>query len=319
VKRNVDKHLGSICKETKVEIKDDVSSLQASQSSRIFKKAAELFLIKWKKEAAFIKYFEKMWLAPERVGWYQGFASAIPDHNNNNEADNRYIKEDQDRKRLGLIQFLNHACDNLIRGWSKRREAASFNYIQFHTHPQLELKDWTNAWQWSSLEKQLVHYKKNGRDVYCTRSGLEKLLSTRDCTKYFNVIDDMNWDNFDDYTSHVHMINYVSWVRKDWIKSKCSCIWWAKNYCCHHVIGLAVSKNKCEYLDLHMQIPIGVSRPRGQPKKTATALNKQEDNMRISSDSSSSTSDSDASDPSPMKKKTTKKTKIIQQKKTQRK
>ena len=42
----------------------------------------------------------------EKNGWYQGYTSAIPDHNNSNEADNRYIKEDQGRKRLGLIQFL---------------------------------------------------------------------------------------------------------------------------------------------------------------------------------------------------------------------
>ena len=49
-------------------------------------------------------YFKKVWLSPKRRGWYEGFLSAIPNHNNYNEADNRYIKEDQDRKRLGLIQ-----------------------------------------------------------------------------------------------------------------------------------------------------------------------------------------------------------------------
>ena len=82
-----------------------------------------------------------MWLNQERVGWYQVFVVGIPDHSNSNESDNRYIKEDQDRKRLGLIQFLNHTCENLVHGWSKRRSTSSFNYIQFQTHPQLALKD----------------------------------------------------------------------------------------------------------------------------------------------------------------------------------
>ena len=86
--------------------------MQACQSKDIFNKAVVLFLDKWSKETASLKYFRK--LAEKRRGWYQGFTKAIPDHNNNNEVDNRYIEEDQGRKRLGLIQFLSHAETNLI-------------------------------------------------------------------------------------------------------------------------------------------------------------------------------------------------------------
>jgi len=50
-----------------------------------------------------------------------------------------------------------------------------------------------------------------------------------------------------------------------------------------------------------MEIPIGQTRARGQPKKTASALNKQDGDGKISSDSSSSDS-TDDSDPSPVKK-----------------
>ena len=82
--------------------------------NKLFDNAVSLFLLKWEKEVNFLAYFKKMWLKDKRTGWYQGFAKAIPDHNNNNESDNRYIKEDQDRKRLGLIQFLNHAEANLV-------------------------------------------------------------------------------------------------------------------------------------------------------------------------------------------------------------
>ena len=55
-----------------------------------------------------------MWLTSKRSGWYQDFTTAVQ-YYNNNKSDNRYIKEDQDRKRLGLIQFLNHATITLMR------------------------------------------------------------------------------------------------------------------------------------------------------------------------------------------------------------
>ncbi len=80
-----------------------------AQNSSIFEAVCGLFKEKWKDQKEFLSYFVKVWLRPETCGWYQGFAKAIPDHNNSNETDNKYIKECQDRKRLGLIQFLNHA------------------------------------------------------------------------------------------------------------------------------------------------------------------------------------------------------------------
>ena len=128
--------------------------------------------MKWQSQSDFIKY----WLSPERLSWYQGFTVGIPDHNNNNKSDNRYVKDDQGRKRLCLIQFLNHFCNNFVIGWSKRRAATSFDQIPFHTHPQLTLQDWCNVWQWSSLSKNIVKYKKDDRDLYYMPSGLEKSL-----------------------------------------------------------------------------------------------------------------------------------------------
>ena len=73
-------------------------------------------------------------------------------------------------------------------------------------------------------------------------SGLEKSLTTRECTNYFKIVDEMNWNSFDDYIDHIYSINYVKFLKKDWLKSICSCIYWAKNYYYHHVIGLAADK-----------------------------------------------------------------------------
>ena len=95
-----------------------------------------------------------MWLTSKRSGWYQDFTTAVQ-YYNNNKSDNRYIKEDQDRKRLGLIQFLNHATTTLMREWSMRRRPDSFTYVEFHSQPQFKLPHWTNSWKWSSLGKQI--------------------------------------------------------------------------------------------------------------------------------------------------------------------
>ena len=102
-----------------------------------------------------------------------------------------------------MSQFLGNAEMNLVRDWSLKRKADSFTYIPFHTHPQLQLRHWTNAWQWSSLGKDITRYKKDGRDCYCIPGGLEKSLSVKDCTKYFNLINQKSWANFDEYTKHV--------------------------------------------------------------------------------------------------------------------
>ena len=106
-------------------------------------------------------------------------------------------------------------------------------------------------------------------------SGLEKSLTLKDFKKYFKIVNDQSWVSFDDYKNHIRTINYVDWVTKDWIKSKCSCVFWAKNYYCHHVVGLAVYKGRAIYQEIYMSIPIRQTRPRGQPKKTAKALTRQ--------------------------------------------
>ena len=97
--------------------------------------------------------------------------------------------------------------------------------------------------------------------------------------------------------NHIRTVHYVEWVSKDWIKSRCSCVYWSKVYFCHHVVGLAIFKKKAAYLDIHMCIDIGQTKPRGQPKKIASALTKQND-VSVSTDSSAISAESE---PSPLK------------------
>ena len=81
-------------KDNRASLKEDILVLQECSTVQIFSTVSKLFVRKWElKEFSFIKYFKKQWLSSKRNGWYQGYAFGIPDHNNANEADNRYIKE----------------------------------------------------------------------------------------------------------------------------------------------------------------------------------------------------------------------------------
>ena len=94
-------------------------------------------------------------------------------------------------------------------------------------------------------------------------AGLEKSLTVKDCQSYFKVVNNKLWTTFDEYTIQIRSVHYVEWVSKDWLTS--SCVFWAKNYKWHHIVGLAVFKGRAVYQDLHKTIPIGQNRPRGQP------------------------------------------------------
>ena len=119
-------------------------------------------------------------------------------------------------------------------------------------------------------------------------------------TKYFNIVDQLSWAKFDEYADHIGTIHYVKFNKKEWLKSVYSCWFWAKNYYCKHTIGLAVYKKRVVYKDIHKTIQIGQTRPRGQPRKTKSALDKQAD---YSSSSETSSSESSSSSSLVLKKK----------------
>ncbi len=192
---------------------------------------------------------------------------------------------------------MNHAENNLVHSWSHSRNEESYAYKPFMEQPVLKLSHWTSAWQWSSRNKEIIKYKHDNSTYYCISAGIDTKLSKRDCSKYFNIVDQTSWANFDEYSSHINKIRFIKFNKNDWLKSQCSCSYWAKNYFCNHVIGLAVIKKQVVFKDIHKVIPIGQTRPRGQPKKTKGALEKQQDY----SSSSSSEDSSVVSEESPKK------------------
>ena len=62
-------------------------------------KVARLMIVKWtdlyKKcdEIEFINYFQRQWLSPKRMGWFDHYCDLVPIKNNGLESTNRYVKE----------------------------------------------------------------------------------------------------------------------------------------------------------------------------------------------------------------------------------
>jgi hypothetical protein len=57
-------------KERRLDIIEDIETLQISANENVFNKASECFIKKWKsKEAEFIKYFKEQWLISHE-NWY---------------------------------------------------------------------------------------------------------------------------------------------------------------------------------------------------------------------------------------------------------
>ena len=116
------------------------------------------------------------------------------------------------------------------------------------------------------------------------------MLTKNECKLFFEKFDSLSWSSFDNYRQHTSSMRFVLIDEKNWKHSKCSCGWWAKNYKCKHVIAISERLGKCDYPLNALVIPVGQKRKRGQPKKTASALKRQTEEV-LSSDSDSSDSD----------------------------
>lgn len=68
--------------------------------------------------------------------------------NNGNESQNRVVKaEDTLRQLLNISQFLS-VITNMVMKWSKDRDPSYVNVKVFALQPSLNLKLWTEGWNW---------------------------------------------------------------------------------------------------------------------------------------------------------------------------
>ena len=85
------------------------------------------------------------------------------------------------------------------------------------------------------------------------------------CTEYFDFLETLNSESFDDLITRVHSLVYIDFLVANWKLSIISCLWWQKHLICRHVIDAAVKQGHIEYPTEAKNIPIG-QKKRERPK-----------------------------------------------------
>lgn len=248
------------------ELKNDISALQLCSSTVMFDRISHLFLLKWFNTRPdiheFLEYFQEEWLKKNK-NWYEGAALGYPSTNNGIEATNAIIKKEHTlRERLPVGQFLN-CLDNLLLKWSKERDHLLPTYKPFSLEPTISIKDWTEAYQWVLLNKniRIVDDK-----FYIASSNCE---NDAVFTELFTRFTEKNWETFDEYKK----INFSFWViEKKCDEYECSCPAFMKNYKCKHALGLKIRLKVVNVPQEAKMIPLGNKRKRGRPAKAKKAL-----------------------------------------------
>lgn len=142
----------------------DLDRLQISRSCKIFEKALELFIAKWKCVSAdFMSYFESEWIAKNN-NWFEACALLVPSTNNALESFHRTIKDEQTmRHRMDLSQF-RVKLFNMVEQWAVEYNAGL--KIVNNDVPNIDLEIWTHAYNWAKLNARTSIKRRRSNVIY---------------------------------------------------------------------------------------------------------------------------------------------------------
>jgi hypothetical protein len=268
VYRNVIKKVSSlVSKNQQIEMISDIETLQLSQSKKVFDRASNLFLKKWRKgEPEFIKYFEHEWLKSHNL-WYEGAKHFTPSTNNALESFNRVIKDESTlRERQPLSRFRILALKT-VEKWSKEYANQS---KEFKTEATVTLELWTKGYQWAKMKKNVSSVDTDTTVEFSIPSGEELAVSQSDII----MVKSLKWNTFQQFKEKAFSVWFVTLPKEksQWMKGICNCPSFFKKYMCKHVVGLAIRSRFCTPPVAAKNIPIGQKRRRGRPSKAKKAL-----------------------------------------------
>lgn len=259
-KKNMQTKVEQIISDKKAQksILQDIDALQSVTSSEAFGVASQLFLRKWENQTSFIKYFKEEWLT-QNCNWYLGAAPGSPATNNALESFNRSIKDSNTlRERFPLSRFLVVASE-MVNEWSQKNTREPFSNV-----PPIHLNDWTKAYHWAKLDKNIKVVQTNTENnTYLVPGGEAKDVQCGN-----------QWETFDEFTK----IFFSTWKvvmpkeKNEWMKGICNCPQFFRKYMCKHILGLAIRLKYAAPPLEAKNIPIGQKRKRGRPSKAKRAL-----------------------------------------------
>lgn len=257
VMSNVEKRKFNIA-ENKERIKSDLRSLQLVSNEAWFEIGWKLCTRKWKEvEPELIEYFENTYIK-NNSNWFEGCSMDTPKTNNCVETFNRMLKDQQTMHlRKPLHQFLPQALQ-IVRERSKE-------YVQDKAPPtKLATIDNTlklSAWNYSQSAKSTVFEKsQSGELLFYVFAGdkMDKISLA------------------DDFIAKVFSIHKMTFTElDDWQSAKCTCVAYAKNNICKHVLMIAHRLGGLEAPDdllAEVETPVPKKNPRGRPRKATKAL-----------------------------------------------
>ena len=178
---------------------------------------------------SFIDYLNSEWFT-QHPGWYLGIRHLTPTNNNSLEATNDVVKnEDTLRKSLLMNQMLV-VSKSIVEKWSKARDPLKETAVRYSNYPTIELKDWTNAYQWSKTNKKNVI--KNGNFLYTLSTTLSRDITKADIKESLELEAKLNYKDFKEYKDSfkIYCIKNDSY----WKHLECNCVDFRKNYKCKH-------------------------------------------------------------------------------------
>jgi hypothetical protein len=96
-----------------------------------------------------------------------------------------------------------------------------------------------------------------------TRHKYKDLIDTDFVKKRYDHLK----DDFNQFIHRTRKINLVNLSLDNWKESKCSCVWFLKNYLCVHVVAIAVNKNLVQIPLAFKNLPSGGKPKRGAKRK----------------------------------------------------
>lgn len=261
-------------KQQLIEFIYDLDKLQLSKTTRIFNKASNLFLLKWKSiSSELVEYFEREWLLQNRY-WYEGARLNTPSTNNGLESFNATIKREHTfRERLELSRFLVVLFEML----KQLSEEYTHGLKIFENTPKIELLTWTSAYHWARSNMDCVTQVTENMIEYIIPA--RHTLSSEQLDISIEKEKKVNWLSFDEFkiqSFHFSTTRFPYPLNKtNWQQGICDCYDYLKYFICSHILGIALRMKFTTAPIEAKNIPIGEKRKRGRPEKAKNALTKQ--------------------------------------------
>lgn len=212
----------------------DLNRVQLCPDENVFGVASNLFIEKWSKiDQNFTSYFNKQWLNENHKNWFHGAELLTPVTNNGLEATNNRFKSDFFLREKCSLAVFKEKLTNLLSTYScEYRDGLKEIKNDLSRGKRL----WKDASGWANSEKK--PRIEDGNDVkhYYVPAGAKNEVEEGDLEMYQT----QNWKNFDDFSENQFGIWKVIMPEGSMQSANCTCPIFLKEYCCKHILGMAV-------------------------------------------------------------------------------